>query len=446
MISTRRFLLLSALLLSATLPACSWFEDDEKTPLPGERISILDMQSGLEPADPKLQAEGFVPPEVWANDYWPQNGGYPNHAMHNPALTNGPLKKIWSADIGSGTTDQLPLTAQPVVFGGKIFTLDSESRVSAFNATNGKKLWDRNVKPKEEDEEVIGGGIAFADNQIFVTNGYREIVALSAADGKTAWRAMITSPSRAAPTIIGDTVYVLTVDNRLLALEAASGKKKWEYEGLAETASLVGAASPAANTEIVVAPLSSGELTALRVENGSVAWSENLASMASHGGASSLPDIHGLPVIDKDLVIAASFGGKLMAIEQRTGKPVWQRDIGSSKSPWISGNMIFILTENAELAAIGRSSGALLWAKPVDTYYGKEKPEHVHNVLLWNGPVFAGGYVYLTGPEGEVFRIDPNTGEKKGQFDIGSPVAVSPLIAGQTLFLLGQDGTLSAWR
>ncbi len=439
-------LLVSALALisATTLSSCSWFKDDDKKqPLPGERISILQMQTTLEPKDAELSGEGFIAPAPWANEFWPQAGGYPNHAMQNPALDDRDLKKIWSVDIGDGASDEIPLTAQPVVYNGVIFTLDTDSQVSAFDTKTGKRLWETSIQPKTEDEQVISGGLAVSGKTLYIASGYSELVALNVDDGKTLWIAKVPSPSRAAPTIIDNTVYLMTVDNRILSLDAQNGSKKWEYEGIAETAGLIGAASPAADSDIVVAPLSSGELTALRVENGSVAWSENLSSLVHRGGSAALPDMPGLPVIDKDLVIGVSYGGKIVAVEQRTGRRVWQREIGSAKSPWVAGNTIFFLSAEAELVALGRDTGALMWVKPLNSY---NDGENSSNSLLWNGPIMAGGRLIVTAPDGTVVEIDPKTGLKTRQFDSGDRVAVSPVIANGTLFLLDQDGTLSAWK
>ncbi|MDY0029246.1 MAG: PQQ-binding-like beta-propeller repeat protein [Pseudobdellovibrionaceae bacterium] len=437
-----------ALLSVLTLTSCSWFsDDDKKQPLPGDRISILELQTNLEPKDAELSGEGFVAPQAWTNEYWPQAGGYPNHSMQNPALNAGTLKKIWSVDIGSGSSDEIPLIAQPVLYNGVIYTLDTESNVSAFSAMTGKRLWERSVRPKKEGEDVISGGLAVSGNILFVTGGYGEALALDLKEGKKIWRASLSSPSRAAPTVMGDSVYILTVDNRLSSFNVADGKLRWEYEGLSESAGIVGAASPAANNDIIVAPLSSGELMALRVSNGSVAWSENLSSFVQRGGSSSLPDISALPVLDKELVFGVNYSSKILAIEQRTGRRVWQRDVGSAKTPWVAGNSIFMISSDYELIALGRDSGALAWVKPLDTYLSNDdKEETPHNPLLWNGPVLAGGRLFLCGPEGMVYIVDPSTGEKTAQFDSGVRVAVSPVIANETLYLLGEDGTLSAWK
>jgi len=427
------------------MSGCSWFEDEKKVPLPGERISVLQLQRGLEPTDVAVQGEGFIAPEAWQNEYWPQAGGYPTHAMLHVVLSDKSLEKVWSADIGDGSSDEAPLTAQPVVFEGTVYTLDTDSEVSAFDLKSGKRLWKNGIRPKFEDEEVIGGGLAASKNILYVTNGYRELIAMNPKEGGIYWRATLPSPSRAAPTILNETVYVLTVDNQLLALEAATGKRKWDYEGTAETAGLVGAASPAVNNDIVVTPLSSGELTALRVENGSVAWSDNLSPMVNTGGAASLPDIRALPVIDKDLVFGISYGGKVVAIEQRTGHRVWQRDIGGAKSPWVAGNMIFLISSDSELVSLSRDTGSLLWVKNLSDYL-QEKEDQDRNSLLWYGPVLAGGRLIVTSPEGAVLEISPKDGTLIRLLNTGDAVAAPPVVAAGTLFLLHKNGTLSAWK
>lgn len=433
--------LISALGLSG----CSWLglDKDQKIPLPGDRVSVLELQKTLEPSDAALKAEGFVAPAPWQNDYWTQPGGYPNHSLQNVSLSEGQLTKVWSEDIGSGGDDDIPLTAQPVVFEGLIYTLDTDSNLSAFDIKDGKRVWQNSVRPDKEDEAVIGGGLAVAAGMLYATNGYDELIAMNPKKGGIYWRMKLTAPSRAAPTVLGDKVYVLTLDNHLTAFDAMSGKQLWKYEGFSESAGLVNAASPAADNEVVICPMSSGELTALRVENGSVAWTDSLSPSLQTGGASSLPDISGLPVIDKGAVIAVSYGGKVVSIDQATGQRIWARDIGGAKTPWVAGNTIFFITTNAELVALGRDTGALAWVKPLSAY---DNSENAHNSLLWNGPILAGNRLILTGSGESLLEISPTNGELLRKLDLGFHVSVPPVVAGNTLYLVSDDGTLSAWK
>ena len=434
------------ILSMAILSGCSTVGDmfdDDPPPLEGERISVLELQKSLEPDDEALSEQGLVTPPPWRNEFWPQAGGYPNHSMQNLALNEGALKQIWKADIGRGSTDELPLTAQPIVVNGHVYTLDTDARLMAFDAKTGKKIWERDAQDPEEDDPVISGGIAYASGLIYVANGYDEIVAVRPVNGEIAWRKSLPAPSRAAPTILDQRVFVTTLDNRLIALDSIDGTILWEHSGLGETAGLVGMASAAASNDIVIPAFSSGELTALRVENGSVAWSDNLANLRRFGGLAGMADIRAMPVIDKGLVIAISFSGRFVAIDQRSGTRVWQREIGGLNTPWIAGNHIFVLSADNELVALGRETGSIRWVNRLPKY---KNPDSKKGPIVWTGPVLAGGRLLLAGTDGRFLEADPVTGKTIRSWDSGSTVTIQPVIADGTLFLLSDDGRLTAYR
>ena len=434
----------TALLTSVLLSGCSWFDSkDSKVPLPGNRISVLELQKNLEPQDVEMKAAGFVAPDIWQNEFWPQAGGYPNHTMQNLGLNPGELKQIWEADIGEGDQDKQPLIAQPIVFDKHVFTLDTESRVSSFDLKTGKELWHRSVKPKKEGDDAISGGLAFSAGKLYVTSGYSELLALDPQDGKIIWKVKLSSPSRAAPSVLNDRVFVSSLDNKISAFSATDGKALWDYQALSEVAGIVGAASPGVNNEIVVPAFSSGEIMALRVENGSVVWQDDLSPTTSVGNLTALPDIQGMPVLDKDLVFAISFGGKMVAINQKTGQRVWQKDISGAETPWVVGNMIFLLTANNELLAIARDSGTIAWVRPLQGYI---KEDAGRQGLLWNGPILAGGRLILTGPEGNLLEVDANTGTMIRRMKLSETVAVSPIVADGILLLLTDKGNLLAYQ
>ncbi|MEZ5814523.1 MAG: PQQ-binding-like beta-propeller repeat protein [Alphaproteobacteria bacterium] len=421
------------------LSGCSGlFASDDPPPLKGERISIMELQKSLEPDDPVLEAQGLIMPEEWANEFWPQAGGYPNHSMQNLALP-AKITRAWTADIGDGATDRLPLVAQPIVVDDRIFTLNTHSRLSAFNIKNGDRLWHTDIADENEDDPVISGGIASGGNLLYVTNGFNEVLAVNPASGEILWRQHIPAPSRAAPTVINNRVFVSTLDSRLLALSPNDGRVLWEYTGLSDEAALLGAASPAANNDIVLPVFSSGEITALRIENGSIAWSDNLSNIRGQGGLSTITDIRALPVIDKGIVVAISFSGRLAAIDERTGTRIWQREISGSQTPWIAGNHIFVLSSDNQLIALGRDTGSIRWVTKLPRFEDDEP-------IVLNGPVLAGGRLILAGSEGKIIEVSPENGKVLGEWDAGGTISISPIVAGGTLYLLSKDGTLSAYR
>ena len=437
--------LLSLLLVTAALSGCgdNWFGKAEKPPLPGERIAVLDYERDLRPDSGKT-APGFSGVEAWKNDTWPQAGGYPSHAMQNLSLKSGALQKVWSADIGEGSRKRLPLTAQPVVLGKTIFVLDTDSTLSAFDTDNGNRRWSVDVRDPEEQDPAIGGGIGAGDGGlIYVTAGYDELVCVDGAKGAIKWRAKLPSPSRAAPTIINGRVYVTTLSSSILALNAADGKVEWEYSGIAATTGLIGAASPAATADLVVPVFSSGEIYALRAANGSVAWSDNLASTLQLGGLTTLSDIRGLPVIDGNVVYAISFGGKIAAIDLSAGTRIWQKEISGAKTPWVAGNRIFVISSDSQIVALDKENGAVAWVSQLARF--KDAADKT-GPLIWNGPIMGGGRLFAFSSDGRIAEIDPDKGTLIRETDNGEDMRIAPLISGSTLYVLSEDGDLIAYR
>lgn len=443
--------IISTLFLAGCSTVDGWFGQSERGPMPGERISVLQLERSLERDESLIDVAEMAIPKAWSNQFWPQQGGYPNHALQNLSLPTD-LKLAWRADIGGsgwgfgfggGDSKRLPITSQPLVVGEVVYAMDKQARVSAFSTADGKRLWRTDVKKISEDELVIGGGIAYFSDRLFVTNGFNEVLSVDAASGEILWRKEIVSPSRAAPTIMDERIFVSTMDNRLIALQADNGEILWDYSGLSESAGLLGGASPAANRDIVIPVFSSGEVTALRIANGSVAWSDNLSTLRNFGGLSGLSDITGMPIIDKGLVIVMSFNGRMVAIDERNGERVWQRDIGGSETPWVAGNHIFVLTNENELVALQRDSGAIRWVIQLPKYIDEEDKD---GPIKWRGPVLAGDRILLAGTSGRVLEIDPVNGKVFKNWETEDTVAASPVVAADTLYLLTERGRLYAYR
>ena len=439
-------LTLAALLL-AGLGACgdtlrSILGTDDEPPLPGERISVLTLQQTLEP-DPRIADLAVRLPPPYVNDEWPQAGGYPNHAMHHLAL-GGALRPLWRTRIGAGSDGDTRLLASPVVAAGKVYVLDARGRISALDAESGKRLWRYGLTPEgEDDESALGGGLAYDKGSLYIANGFGETIALEAETGDLIWRRRIGTPIRAAPTVSDGRVFIVTYDNQLHALSAADGKLLWNHVGIVEDAGLLGGASPAVDGGTVVAPYSSGELFALRVENGRVAWSDTLSRRAPLTPLASLSDINGRPVIDRGQVIAISHSGRLAAIELRTGARIWERNIAGVESPWVAGDFVYLITTEAEVVCLSRRDGRIRWVRALQRYEDEEDKE---DPIHWSGPVLASDRLIVVSSHGLALSLSPYSGEVTGQIRLSDDAFVPPVIAGGTLYVLTDDGELTAFR
>jgi outer membrane protein assembly factor BamB len=285
---------------AAWLGGCgTWFGESDDPPLPGERVSVLAHQGTVNP-DADADPASIMLPRPQANADWPQPGGYANHAMHHLEVAARP-ERAWLTDIGRGATSSQPRLASPIIAGGRVYAMDSDHVVGAYDASSGERIWRVDLADDEEDDDTITGGIAFEEGRIFATTGFAKVIALDAASGDELWRVKKGAPFHSPPTVRGGRVFAIGIDNTLYALSAHDGGELWKHQAIVEVANLLGGASPAVDAGVVVAPFSSGELVALKVETGRVLWSDSLTSARRTDELGSLSQIRAAPVIRSQL-------------------------------------------------------------------------------------------------------------------------------------------------
>lgn len=430
------------LVAGLSLAGCgSWFGESGPPPIPGERVAVLSSGEALAP-DPEVAAMPFRLPEQ-TFDGWPLDGGNPRHDTQRLA-GSGLLNSVWAANIGSGSDSSARLLVQPVVGDGRIYTLDTEGVLAALSPNGGQVLWQVDVLPEEEDEGELGGGIAYADNTLYVTTGAAEALALEPANGTLVWRVPLPGPSRSAPTVEGGRVFAVTADNRTVALDASTGERLWSHSGTSDEAGILGASSPAVDASVVVVPYTSGEVYAMRVENGRVLWSDRLVAPRSTAAIARIAHIRARPIMSDGRLYVVSHSGRTAAIDMRTGARVWQQDAGGGTSPWLAGDWLFLVTSRAEAVALSATDGRVRWATQLPAYV---YPEDREGPIDWVGPVLVGDRLIVAGSNGEVLALSPDSGEILARRELTSaPIRIEPMAAGGTLYILADDATLHALR
>jgi len=444
--SIRAASLVALAVVTIGIGGCSMFDDmftaAPKPKLPGKRLSVMELETKLE-VDPELKDSEVELPKPFENKDWTQPGGTADNAMYHLAAP-GNLDRQWSTGAGEGSDRARRLVASPIVADGKVFVLDSEAGVRAFDAKSGKQLWKQDLTPEDEDsEKARGGGVAYDDGKIFVATGFGKVHALDPASGKVLWTADAGVPFRASPTANGGRVFAVTSDNQLICLAEANGQILWRHRGITESAGILAATSPAVSGNIVIVPYSSGELFALRVENGTVLWSDSLTRTGTLTSLSELNDIAGRPVIDRDRVFAISHSGRLVSIDLRTGERVWTKDIAGVQTPWVAGEYIFLITIDQEVVALSRRDGRIRWLTKLDRY---EEPETKEEPIEWSGPLLVSDRLIFVSTTGKALSVSPYTGEIKGQIDLPGKTLIAPIVADGIVYILTDDAELVALK
>lgn len=429
----------AALLMPLAVGGCSWFDwltDEQKKPIPGNRIPVLAPARGMR--IDSVEPVTVPPPET--NEAWAQYGRVVGHVGGNFA---GGLTKAWSTSIGRGGDYRTRITAQPLIVGDIVYTMDTDCAVSAFQLATGKQIWRTRTRPKKDTSSNVGGGIAIADGVLYATTGIAEALALNLSDGAIIWRVNLPSPARSSPTVVPEGVFLCTMSQELIGLALKDGKFLWSYQATPANTGTLGQAAPAYADGVLVAGFESGDLAAVRADSGTLVWTDNMGGVKGSASLSEFASVRAAPVIDAGLVYAVGLGGLLAALDLRSGRRVWQRDIAGANTPWVAGDFLFMVDTEQKCGAINKTDGTVHWVEDLPRF---NNPKRTKGLITWYGPTMVGGKLLLVSDKAKMAVLDPITGALVTSTDLETTASLAPVVAQGYTFVLTDDATLTAYK
>jgi outer membrane protein assembly factor BamB len=430
----------------------------------GQRISILEFEQQLAPSA-ALSGRDFFLPGPQAATAWTQPGGTAENMVEH-VIAAPEFTVAWKRNIGAGSSKTRQVMAPVVADNGKVFVLDGEAGVTAVDAGTGAVLWKADLTVDEADKGSrflgigfgggaggggFGGGVAVGGGKVFVSSGYRSMTALDAATGAVVWKSSVDLPIHGAPTVAGQRVFVIDVDNQLIAFNVNTGQQDWSYRGITEPARIMRASSPAVSGDTVLAPFSSGELVALRASNGQPVWQEVLSRTSRTSALSEIRDIAGRPVVSRGFVYAISQSGVLQAMDIRSGQAKWSLPVAGVNAPLPVGDVVYVVSKAGELTVVNRESGQVYWTR--DLNEGRVRTEG--GILgfgkrtvrpTWSGPILASNRLVLVNSDGEAVAFDPKTGAQQSTVNLGAAAYIAPAAYNGALYVLTDKGELVSIR
>lgn len=280
-----------------------------------------------------------------------------------------------------------------------------------------------------------------------------DTVGLGLADGTERWRVPSPDPLRlfafADPALAGDAVIVGDLSH-LRALDAATGALRWERRDLSPYQSIVAHSAPVSAGDVLVVGSwpSPQSLVGLDPATGETRWPQTLV-IGDPTSVTAGDTTVGTPLHDPktgDLYICGL--GFLARIDAATGRTRWRRPM---TLPW---NPAVPVATNAGIAAIDaghgvvlldRDTGDALWQTRIDgdspfALSSYQRTPHP----LFAGPALLGDRLLVPGLDGRLHLLDVATGAVTAQVPLGTPVAATPVVAGNLVLLVGTDGGVLA--
>ena len=426
------------------LVACS----EKEVILPGEREDIRKFTAGtaLERAPDEVDnlSRAIRVPAAKANKTWAQTPGMSAHRTTNAALRAAP-ELAWSVNIGSGDGRRVRITADPVVAGGLIYTLDSGARVSGVTP-DGDIAWSTDLIPVTDDEEqATGGGMAYDNGTLYVSSGFGRLTALDASTGDVRWTQRLEATGSGVPMINGGLIYLVAGDDTGWAIDKDDGRIAWQIDAAPSVANVLGAPAPVIAGDFVVFAFGSGELIGAFRRGGLRRWSATVAGKRTGVVASRIGDITGSPVVVGKRIYVGNHSGRTAALTTIDGETIWSSRVGALGPVWPVGDSIFAVTDESQLARIDAGDGSVVWVADLPGYV-KDKPKKRARIYAHYGPIMAAGRLVVASNDGNLRFFAPEDGALTATVKVPGGATTAPVVADQTLYVVSTSGQLYAFR
>ncbi len=254
---------------------------------------------------------------------------------------------IWQKDMHT------LLRIAPVIAAGKILIQSVDNKFYALDVKNGDKLWEYDIAM--ENTTMIGGSSpAYSPSLDVVVTGFSngELQAFNGTIGTPLWSDTLISQRqaysstylhtiKAAPIVDGGRVYALGRSNVMAAIDMRTGTRIWEKAiGGTNTPLLAG------NTIYVITDKQ--ELVALNKADGRILWAKNI----DFGDKEESDRIFAPIMIDSRLIVALS-NGDVLFYDPKSGELIERLDTDEklNAAPIAANGYVLFVTANAKLLA-----------------------------------------------------------------------------------------------
>ena len=133
----------------------------------------------------------------------------------------------------------------------------------------------------------------------------------------------------------------------------------------------------------------------------------------------------------------------MVSLEIVSGQRIWEQNFAGISTPWVAGEWVFLVTDDARLICLARATGKVRWISQLHHYRSEKKHK---DPITWYGPVLAGGRLVLTNSIGQLVSAAPEDGAVGTVIEDKAPFSLPPVVANSTLYTLDQKGRITAYR
>ena len=322
------------------------------------RVFTLDGMGGVQASDARTGQE------VWRDQFAPRRGRDREAFGGGLAYDNGVLfvtsgyRFVAAVDAGSGKVKWrfdtiVPVHGAPNVADGKVYAVDVNDQLMAFDALTGRMVW--TFQALQEPARMLEAASPAISSGVVVSPfASGELVALSTLNGQQIWEDTLSETNRdnalseirdiaGRPVIYRGDVIAGSHSGVLTAIDLHTGQRRWSVPISTIT-------TPWPAGDVIYATDQSGKVICLSRDSGQVYWIKDLNA----GVKKKQRAIYSGPVLAANHLLVVDSLGALVALNPKTGARQTTLKLGSAAflNPIGVDGTLYVLTNGGDLVAI----------------------------------------------------------------------------------------------
>jgi outer membrane protein assembly factor BamB len=211
----------------------------------------------------------------------------------------------------------------------------------------------------------------------------------------------------------------------------------WSYSSQGPRLTLRGTSTPKVVGDIAMVGFANGRVLAFDIDNGSELWEQRISAPQGSTEIERLVDVDGrlLVMDDRNTVVATGYQGQVMAIDIRSGRPLWVKDMSSYVGAAENLGKVFVVTSDGSVNAIDDNGQGALWTQTVLARRELTEP------VVFDGAIGVGDY------EGYLHMLAREDGRLIARTRADRDGLRAPMLSdGNLLYVYGNSGELLAYK
>jgi len=275
-------------------------------------------------------------------------------------VNNKNISRLWTAQLGTESLWDIDKKSHEIhtldmfIYEDFLFTLNHDGVIKKFDVMSGSLLWEKDFNFK------VSAGLSGNSDLLYFVSSEGDLWCIDH-NGKELWKSYVGGQVFVSPMPNTTFVTVKLNFNKFIQINNVDGSIEWTYQSPNPPLTINSQGKMSFSNGAIYSGIPGGKLIAIEAKTGLLVWEATISQSKGVTEIDRANDITSQPVIDGPIVYSVSSSGKIAAIDRRSSKTLWDRSLSSFVGLNLYGNDIILVNEIGSIYSLQNEAGKTNW-------------------------------------------------------------------------------------